>query len=40
MNTDLRVAVCTNRLSGEVTESLAALQQQVSPGALALVLTA
>src|ERR687890_238172 len=39
MNTDLRVAVCTNRLSGAVAESLEALRGQVAPGALALVLS-
>lgn len=39
MNTDLRVAVCTNRLSGEVAESLDALRGQVSSDALALVLS-
>jgi GT2 family glycosyltransferase len=37
MNTDLRVAVCTNRLSGAVAESLEALRGQVEPGSLALV---
>ena len=39
MNTHLRVAVCTNRLSGEVAESLTALAGQVERGALALVLS-
>lgn len=39
MNTHVRVAVCTNRLSGEVAESLAALRGQVEHGALALVLS-
>ncbi|MEA2458086.1 MAG: glucosyl-dolichyl phosphate glucuronosyltransferase [Thermoleophilaceae bacterium] len=37
MNTDLRVAVCTNRLSGAVAECLEALREQVEPGSLALV---
>jgi GT2 family glycosyltransferase len=39
MNTHLRVAVCTNRLSGEVADSLNALRGQVASGALALVLS-
>lgn len=37
MNTDLRVAVCTNRSPEEVAESLDALQGQVGADALALV---
>src|SRR4051812_4457567 len=37
MNTDIRVAVCTNRLPGAVRESLAALREQAGSGALALV---
>jgi GT2 family glycosyltransferase len=39
MNTDLRVAVCTNRHSDAVRESLEALRGQVPPGRLALVLS-
>src|SRR4051794_20810224 len=38
MNTDLRVAVCTNRPAAAVAESLAALRDQVPEGSLALVL--
>jgi GT2 family glycosyltransferase len=37
MNTDIRVAVCTNRLPGAVRESLAALREQAGEGAVALV---
>jgi GT2 family glycosyltransferase len=37
MNTDTRVAVCTNRPPAAVTEALAALREQVDEGALALV---
>src|SRR4051794_34962179 len=37
MNTDIRVAVCTNRLPGAVREALAALVEQAGEGALALV---
>src|SRR3954469_11183825 len=37
MNTDMRVAVCTNRLPDAVRESLAALREQAGDGALALV---
>jgi succinoglycan biosynthesis protein ExoM len=37
MNTDLRVAVCTNRLPAAVAESLAALREQVPERALVLV---
>jgi GT2 family glycosyltransferase len=39
MNTDLRVAVCTNRDPSAVAESLAALGAQVAPEALILVLS-
>src|SRR5215213_8107411 len=37
MNTDMRVAVCTNRLADAVRESLAALREQAEDGAIALV---
>src|SRR4051794_856 len=37
MNTELRVAVCSNRRPDAVAESLAALRAQVEPGAIALV---
>src|SRR4051794_7115130 len=37
METDLRVAVCTNRVPDGVAESIAALREQVPVGALALV---
>src|SRR5215213_10029587 len=37
MNTDMRVAVCTNRLPEAVAESLAALCEQAGDSALALV---
>jgi cellulose synthase/poly-beta-1,6-N-acetylglucosamine synthase-like glycosyltransferase len=39
MNTELRVAVCTNRRPDAVAESLGALQQEVPDGRLALVLS-
>jgi hypothetical protein len=39
MNTDLRVAVCTNRHPEAVRESLDALRAQMPPGSLALVLS-
>jgi GT2 family glycosyltransferase len=37
MNTDIRVAVCTNRPPAAVAEALAALREQAGEGALALV---
>src|SRR3954453_1908943 len=37
MNTDMRVAVCTNRPAAAVAESVAALTEQVGAKALALV---